>query len=212
MTTPISTVAYDNSAGRWRNQETGRFVAEASVIGEMRVHQDAAVTNLHGLTSQLYGGSISVEQWQVAAAAEIKDARLAQAMFAVGGKSNMTQANYGRVGSKLQREYRFLDQFAKDIAAGNVSEAQALNRIAQYGNNTQSSYWQEYEQATPEGFEIWWVLGAAEHCQASASGYGCVDMASSSPYEPGSMTAHPGDGGSTCRGNCQCHEERRRIA
>ena len=156
MTTPnpLNQYVYNNTAQRWQSVGSGRFVAEQTIIDEMRVHQEATFSTLDNLTTRLYSGSITVEQWQVAVASQLKDAHLAQAMFAVGGQANMTQANYGRVGGTLRDEYRYLSQFAQDIVDGKVSEAQALARIKQYGRATQQSYYREYARTTSPGLIV----------------------------------------------------------
>lgn len=188
--------AYNNTAQRWFDTATGKFVSETAVVDEMRVHQQATYNVLDNVTRQLYAGQLTLEQWQIAAAYELKDAHLAQAMFAVGGKRNMTQANYGRVGGTLADEYRYLANFASEIAAGSVSEAQALARIRQYGNATQASYWREYRNATKE--LVYWNLNPAEHCGD------CLSLAGGSPYKPNELSHVPGDGNTQCRGNCKC--------
>lgn len=204
--------AYNNTAQRWYDTTSGKFVAEATVTTEMRRHQEATYAVLDGVTRQLYMGHVSLEQWQITGAAELKDAHLAQAMFAVGGRRNMTQENYGRVGHTLRDQYQFLSNFAADIAAGNVSEAQAIARIEQYGNVSQSSYWREYALATPDDEVIWWDLNPGENCRASAGGMGCVDIAAGSPYTKDTIPTHPGAGDTTCRGNCNCTERREKRA
>jgi hypothetical protein len=186
---------YNNTAQRWYNTRNGQFVAQQAVTDEMRVHQQATYTVLNNLTSQLYAGQVSLEQWQIGVAAELKDAHLAQALYAIGGKNNATPANYGRVGGTLADEYRYLNGFAIDIANGGVSEAQALARIQQYGNATQQSYWREYKLLSEV---IYWNLNPAEHCAD------CLDLAGRSPYQPQDLSQVPGDGNTTCRGNCKC--------
>lgn len=219
MTNPnpvaTGTYGYNNTAQRWYDTGTGRFVSEQAVTDEMRVHQQATYNVLDNLTTQLYRGQLTLEQWQIGVAYELKDAHLAQAMYAVGGKNNMTQANYGRVGGTLADEYRYLANFANDIASGNVSEAQALARIKQYGIATQQSFWREYDINTPDNEEIWWDLAPGDNCRTSGRGYGCVEKASGSPYRVGELDAHPGDGGATCHGNCRCtlrRTKRRELA
>lgn len=208
MTTPqpnsllTGQYGYNNTAQRWYNTTNGQFVSEQAVTDEMRVHQQATYGVLDSLTRQLYSGSITLEQWQIGVAAELKDAHLAQALYAIGGKNNATQANYGRVGGTLADEYRYLSNFASDIASGVVSEAQALARIRQYGNSTQQSYWREYDLQTPPDEVIIWELGSAEHCPD------CIALAAGSPYEAGECPTEPGAGATRCRGNCQCTKRR----
>lgn len=201
MTTPNFPYRYNNTYGRWENP-TGQFLSNDAVNAEMRKHQEATFNVLENLTTQLYAGQLSVQQWQIGVAAELKDAHLAQAMYGAGGKANMTQANWGRVGGTLADEYRYLANFAQDISNGSVSEAQALARIVQYGNATQQSYHREYVEGTKENERIYWRLNPADHCAD------CVSLASGSPYAPADLPTVPGAGATQCRGNCKCELER----
>ena len=194
--------AYNNTAQRWFDTASGKFVSETAVVDEMRLHQMATYNVLDNVTRQLYAGQLTLEQWQLVVAAELKDAHLAQAMFAVGGKRNMTAENWGRVGGALANQYRYLNQFAIDIQNG-YSEAMALNRIKMYGDATQASYWREYKLATKE--QIWWNLNIAEHCD------GCLTMAGGSPYNPKDLNQVPGDGNTPCLSKCQCTLSREEV-
>lgn len=207
MTTPnpvaTGTYGYNNTAQRWYATNTGRFVSEQAVTDEMRRHQAATYDTLDRVTRQLYAGSITMEQWQTAVAHELKDAHLAQALYAIGGKNNATQANYGRVGHTLRDQYGYLNDFAHDIASGNISEAEALRRIRMYGNNTQSSYWREYKLLS---VLIYWYLGTTEkHCDD------CPALAGGSPYKPQDLNQVPGDGNTKCLSNCDCGLSREEI-
>lgn len=202
MTTPQNNlltgqVGYNNTAQRWYSTGNGRFVSQQSVVDEMHRHQEATYDVLDSTTRQLYAGSINLQQWELAVASELKDAHLAQALFAIGGKNNATQANYGRVGGTLRDEYGYLHNFANDISAGRVSEAQALARIKQYGKATQQSYHREWVQVR-KGKKINWNVNPGENCS------GCLDMQSQNPHDAESMTKFPGSGDTPCRGNCNC--------
>lgn len=191
---------YDNRSQRWRDADNGRFVSETAVRAELENVVSATYDELDTLTRQMYAGNISVQQWQVSVAQSLSDAHLAQSMFAVGGRANMTQANWGRVGGVLRDEYRYLSRFANDIASGRVSEAQALARIQQYGNATYQSYWREYAH-TSSGL-LYWRLSPAEHCGD------CLTLSGDSPYTAQTIPTYPGAGQTTCRGNCRCYLER----
>lgn len=196
----ISNVNFDNTALRWRNVRTGQFVAETVVVNELERHVSATFDALETMTTRLYRGDITLAQWQTGVAQELKDAHLAQAMFARGGKANMTSVEFGRVGGTLADEYRYLAGFADDIAAGRVSEAQAIARIRQYGRATRQSYWNEYRLAS-RGL-IAWRLNPAEHCGD------CLNLAAGSPYRVDALPTVPGAGSTQCRGNCKCTLER----
>lgn len=210
---------FDNAAQRWReillvggvlvlNRQTqnneqsrqGRFVPNREVVQEMRVHQLSTFDVLESLTRQLYSGSISIQNWQIGVTGELKDAHLAQSMYAVGGRHNMTSVEFGRVGGVLADEYRHLQVFAEGIANGTVSEAQALARIKQYGKATQQSYWREFAQASDS--MVNWVLHPAEHCGD------CLSLNADNPHDATALSTYPGAGDTQCRGNCQCTLER----
>lgn len=198
MTTPlIETIRYDNSAQRWRDTSNGRFLSNATVNDEMFRHADATHESLQSLTQQLYSGQISLAGWQIAVATELKDAHLAQAMFAAGGKANMGFAEYGRVGQTLREQYGFLDRFAQDIAAGRVSPAQALARVNLYGNATTQSYWGQYAQ-NHRGKLFYYRLSASEHCGD------CVAREAGNPYTFETLKGYPGDGSTQCKANDRC--------
>ena len=137
---------------------------------------DATVDALTRLTERLYSGQINLVQWSLGVAGELKDAHIANALIGAGADS-MNLGQLARTGGTLADEYRHLFEFAKGIADGSVSEAQALARVAQYGKATQQDYWREYAQAQ-EKLDAWAGLPV--------------------------LTQSPGDGGTQCRGNCNC--------
>lgn len=204
MTNPIldSVFNYDNRSQRWRDSATGQYIPKANVISEMRLHQEATYSTLDNLTRQLYAGDINLARWQMGVAGELKDAHLAQAIFGAGGRANMGQAEWGRVGQTLREQYKFLDEFAKAIANGTQSEAQALNRIKMYGDASQQSYWSEWAQAH-RGKKMYYRLHPAEHCGP------CVDRVAGNPYTLETLQGYPGDGSTPCgpRDHCTLEEE-----
>lgn len=205
MTTPTltSTYNFDNRAQRWRDSATGRFVSIGAVNAEMFRHSDATHSTLESLTRQLYAGDISLAKWQVAVASELKDAHLAQAMFAVGGRANMGQAEFGRVGQTLREQYAFLNDFAKQIANGEVSERMAIARIEHFGSSATQSYWNEYADKSTGLID--WLLGAVDEQNCDL----CPRFAANSPYTKDTLPARPADGSTPCKGRCRCTLSRR---
>lgn len=199
MTAPTldSTYRFDNKTQRWHDSATGRFVPRDNVIAEMRVHQEATFSTLERLTNRLYNREISLAQWQLGIASELKDAHLAQAMFGAGGRANMGFTEWGRVGQTLREQYAFLDKFAADIAAGRQSQAQALARVKQYGLVSQGSYWNEFA-AQNKTKKFNYRLGPTEHCGP------CVARVAGNPYAYEDLQGVPGDGSTPCRGYDAC--------
>jgi hypothetical protein len=164
---------------------------------QVQATKEVPTSELRRATSQLYGGRITLEQWQTVVAYELKDAHLAQAMLAVGGKNNLSPATLSRLRDTLRKEYGFLNQFAIDIKSGSVSEAQALARVNQYAKASQQSYYREYAMLRTGRF-VNWDVNPGENCS------GCLDMQSQNPHDAATMTKFPGSGDTPCRGNCNC--------
>ena len=58
----------------------------------------------------------------------LKREYLQNAALGAGGWDRLTQADYGRIGGKLRAEYARLANMAEQVAAGEVTAAQAINR------------------------------------------------------------------------------------
>lgn len=137
-------------------------------------------------------GEITIQQWTLSMRELIKNVYRAQYELGIGGSQNMTQADYGRLGGILQEQYRYLQNFAQEIADGKLSISQALYRARLYIDSST----QAFERARAAGygltlpqypgdgstrclanckceweikqtdffFECFWRLGYAEHC------------------------------------------------
>ena len=183
---------YDESSNTWVWIATGIALSAAEITNEMRFHVTGTFELLNSLTNRLYDGSITLSQWELAVASELKDAHVAMAAFGAGGQANMTQAQLLRLRGTLEDQYAFLDGFANDIANGTQSRAQALARVRQYGRASQQSYWNEYIRSR-EGL-ILWNLNPAEHCGD------CVSLQDGNPYTWDTLPTVPGAGDTECRG------------
>ena len=133
------------------------------------------------------------QQWVLEMRQQIKETYSNEYMLARGGRNNMTQADWGRVGAMVKRQYRYADGFARDIDAGKVSGGQIRTRARMYVDSAT----QAFERAKTESlglpvlpaypgdgqtvcrancqchweiadvgdhWEATWQLGVAEHC------------------------------------------------
>lgn len=175
LTDLLAKYLFNPLAKLWRTA-TGQNVPSAAVQREIDRMKAAAAETLTGLTEDLYAGLLDIDDWQAAVATVLKDAHLAQAMFARGGRAFMGAQEFGRIGSNLADEFHHLTRFAEGIASGSVSEAQALFRIKMYGNATEQAYLREWaiQRRRPE----WNSLPR--------------------------LNQVPRDGKTRCRGNCLC--------
>ena len=83
--------------GFFSNKFTG-FVSRSQIASEVGRHYTASSATLESLTRSLYAVQITVSQWEIASAIELKNGHIAQAMFGAGGRENMGPAEWGRVG------------------------------------------------------------------------------------------------------------------
>jgi len=146
------------------------------------------------LTDDLFDKRITVQQWQEQFREGLKNQYIAQYIAAKGGRENMDQADWGRLGGLLKNQYRYHNGFAQDIVEGKMTQAQARVRAQMY----QDSAKQAFERAktegrgmpplpaypgdgqtrcrtncacswriveTEDGWDCYWELGQADHCE-----------------------------------------------
>jgi hypothetical protein len=141
---------YDDSAKRYRDLNTGRFLSANSVISMRDGHQEARKEVANDLADSLTAGDITVQQYVLRMRDEIKATYIAEYMLGKGGRHNMTQADWGSLGNQLRNQYGYLQNFAQEIAAGQLSQAQ----IAARGRMYFSSAGQAFERARGAAYMI----------------------------------------------------------
>ena len=186
---------------KWNNQP----VLEATVLKRIETYQSVVARNVKGITDDFIAGKINLPAWQKAMAKEVKDSRIIGAIVGRGGRAQMTQADWGRVGARLREEYRFLNDFALEIKAGNLSEAQIVARANRYSNSIRSSYYDGLTAAKADSEftqERRFLDPAAAHCTD------CLDYADAG-WVPIGVLPPPGER-CACNRNCRCVKEFRR--
>ena len=202
----LATAGYiwDNDSGRYRSRATGRFVAESTIRNDLnRFNETIIRENLGSITEKLINGNITLEQWQRRLANELKDAWRLNQMIGRGGKSQMTQADYGRLGGRLRFEYDRLNRLAIEIKAGMLTEAQIRARVGLYANAPRVGFYDGVNAAKVAAglTEMRRVLNPAEHCP-DCEGY------ASEGWVPIGTLPMPGEK-SQCLRNCKCTVEYR---
>lgn len=174
---------YDDAIHAWRSAATGRAVSTAAIQAEVQAHVEAGQAVIEELTVELNAGDITLPEWKMAVAHELKDMHGSFAMYGAGGRDAMSPSMWGRVGGNLADEYKHLQDFADGIANGTVSPAQALARAKAYGRASEQAYWRAFAETAPK----------------------------SDPSLP-LLRNVPKDGKppSTCHGNCNCQIVRRK--
>ena len=107
----------NNGAGAYRGAN-GRIISQAQVREALDGFVDNSLNVSRDLSMLLREQQISLADWQLQMRAHIKDVHLVAAVAERGGWDNMTQADFGRVGQRIQVQYAYLDNFAQQIADG----------------------------------------------------------------------------------------------
>lgn len=197
---------YSREAQRYRNTATGRFVSMQTVRERgLEPVMRASESRMAELTQQRIDGLISTNAWRSGMALEIKIIHIEAAMAANGGRAQMSQADWGRVGARIKSQYRFLDNYAGQVAAGaQPLDGRMLSRSRMYADAARATFEETRRGAR---METGWqeerrILGPAEHCQPSDKAPGCIQLAAKGWRRIGTL---PAIGQTTCRTRCRCH-------
>lgn len=134
------TYRYDTARGRYRDNR-GRFIAERTVRGWVHKAMDQAIGRATMQAQALRDGKLSLGEFQRDWMAEIKQAHLAAAMAAHGGRAQMTASDWGWVGQRIKAQYQYLRGWAAEIAAGTAPvDGRMTTRAQMYGNAPVATY------------------------------------------------------------------------
>ena len=133
--------AYDTRSNRYRvtaegaqqlGRKAGTYISDRQIVAARDTWIDVAKQRTDSLASQYSRGQISIEQWREGMRQEIRINHINEYMLGHGGRNSMTPADWGRVGQRVQVQYRYLDGFVNDIVAGNLTDAQIAARARMY--------------------------------------------------------------------------------
>lgn len=116
--------------GRYRDLRTGRIVPESEIrrVIDRALREDqkraAAITDLYRAKQ------ITREEWNAGMRQIVKDVHLYTNAAARGGWSNMTPSAYGQTGAAVRAQYRFLEQFNKELQRGKQKKDGTMTRRA----------------------------------------------------------------------------------
>lgn len=203
---------WDDRVERYRDTITGRFLSYADVNRIVDQSIDVTIANVENLAAAIARGDITVDAWQLAMRAQIKKVYIWQAELAAGGRAQMTPTFWGVVGGRIRGQYRYLDNFARQLAAGRLTEGQIARRSCMYINSARQVYWAirtRKAKAKKYTEELWITQGDESVCEP------CVD-AGQMDWQPMGTFAEPGSGTvlageSFCLGltNCRCQKRYR---
>lgn len=189
---------WTESASRYRDVQTGRFVPAAQVRSAVDAVIQASAARMQQITGGLQTGALTIEDWRGLMATEVKNLHLATASAAAGGWTQMSPASFGWTGQRIRTQYQFLDGFAQDIASGKQPlDGTLAVRASLYAEASRATNREmERRQARLRGEQQERnQLGAADHCP------GCLDQTARGWQPIGTLTPV---GSRTCMSRCHC--------
>jgi hypothetical protein len=196
-----SEFTYDRRALRYRR--AGKFVSSRAVKLAVRRVIRNAQAEMRAVTDQMIGGKLTVGEWRDRFRHELKNLHVSGAMAGQGGPASMTPGDYLRAGREIKSQYRYLDRFARQAAAGELSNATIRSRAAMYVNSMNGAYESGREaSAIGAGYdEVRNVLGdRRDHCRTNVR-VGCLDLTRQGWAAIGSI---PVPGKRQCLTGCGC--------
>lgn len=204
MPLPPSRYRWSERANRYIDAN-GRFVSRAFVRAEIDLALEAAQLRLAALAESLRVGGISLDAWIIEMRRAIKQVHLYSAAAARGGWAQMSQADYGRVGTLVREQYGYLENFANEIVDGLILDGRFLRRVALYGSAGRRTFHrvEQLEMQLRAMDEERSVLNPADHCEE------CIAEAAKGWVPLGTVIPI---GERTCLTNCKCDMDYRRAA
>ena len=187
-----------NEASRRYIGRDGRFVKFNKIRGALDEFITVTTDSMELVSRQLIASEISLAEWQTTMMQLSKEANLAGGALESGGWYQMGPEEFGRVGGKMKQEYKFLQNFAEEIADGRQPLNGNLSRRARlYGEQGRVTYYDHAKvSAKKDGFdEESSVLTPADHCDE------CVGEDKRGFVRLGDITPI---GSRECLSNCKC--------
>ena len=107
----------------YRNLTNGQWASRAQVQGWVTENIALAQNSVDSLATMMADDLIRVGDWQAVMRQQIKQSYIEQYITGKGGIEQMTQADWGSIGGQLSEQFSYLDNFAKEVAEGKLSEA-----------------------------------------------------------------------------------------
>lgn len=126
---PRRSYTFSDRTGRYRGPD-GRFIRQREIrAGVDRMINDSGV-RIKALAESLRARAINVGEWEARMRAEISALHVAAATAAKGGRDQMSQADYGRVGRLVRDQFDFLRARVDAIVSGKQSMDATLSARA----------------------------------------------------------------------------------
>jgi hypothetical protein len=131
---------WDRDTRRYRDTRTGRFLSPSAMVRLRDEFAGAMAEKGKAATEKLAEGARTLQQWTADQRQALKTAYIDQYVMGRGGRQQMTQSDWGRLGQMLRSQYSYLNGFSADLAAGTLTPAQAVARGVLYFSSSVQAY------------------------------------------------------------------------
>jgi hypothetical protein len=163
---------------------------------------------LRKIGERLIAGEINRAQWALDVGQALKNEHRALAMLAQGGRNQMGNSEWGRLGQRLQSELRFFNTFSSQVDGLELSElgGRFLSRLESYADAGRFTYERAVRarEVLFGGQQERNVLGGS-----SQSCDDCIEASEQGWVEAGTLS-EPGD--RACGPGCACSIELREAS
>jgi len=184
----------------WKNGSQ-YFIPRSQVLEWMEASILASEVWIGAIGYMAADGKMSPDDFATLMKREVKREYIRQYVSGIGGEEQMTQADWGRIGGLLQKQYRYIDKFAADIAVGNVSPDQARVRARLYSMSARQAFFRADWEAVRDimNWVRWVNKPGAAHCEDCPylQSLGWLP-AKPWPYISGNSLMFPGSGHTDC--------------
>jgi hypothetical protein len=192
---------WNDTAGRYRGPD-GRFISFSRVRFVLDDVIDGNERDMVNLAMSLREGRITVTEFQRQMRGYLKDIHVSSGALAKGGWAQLSHADLGRIGVRVKEQYKYLDNFAGELARADVFDGNLVRRTRLYAQSGRITYHRiQREEMRKRGYtEEKNVLAQVEHCKE------CVAEAKRGWVPIGTLSLI---GTRICKSNDRCYIEYR---
>lgn len=192
---PESIWVWEEDLKRYRDTQTGRFIGIEQMNNLRSDFFFIQKQKMGDLANQYSNETLGLFDFEKQVKQVLKDTYIDMYAMGKGGRNNLTQSDWGKIGAMLKEQYgqiSYLANFMRQIANGDLSEAQIAARLNMYINSANEALWRGFASDLPidlpaypgdgstqcltncqctwdirqveGGYDCYWVLGYAEHC------------------------------------------------
>ena len=131
---------YNTTLRRYQNSSTGRILSQRRVNELVDQSIDASSDIVADLARLGARGQLSRTDFEARMREQIKLAYIRQGVLGRGGRDQMDQAAWGSIGGQIAKQYVWLQRFSAELAAGKLTEGQAVVRARMYIRSSRQAY------------------------------------------------------------------------